>query len=86
MKDMTSSNDNNERRGAGSGNFMPSSLLEIGTLNPRVLSDMGLAIPRPARLGDPRNYFRYYLRYKNRCYSHVRKHAWVQPQTYPNDS
>src|SRR5919201_1592302 len=22
--------------------------------NPRVLSDMGLAIPRPARLGDPR--------------------------------
>lgn len=23
-------------------------------LNPRVLADMGLAIPRPTRLGDPR--------------------------------
>lgn len=23
-------------------------------LNPRVISDMGLAIPRPTRLGDPR--------------------------------
>ena len=25
-----------------------------GDLNPRVLADMGLAIPRPTRLGDPR--------------------------------
>ena len=25
-----------------------------GDLNPRVLTDMGLAIPRPTRLGDPR--------------------------------
>jgi hypothetical protein len=24
--------------------------------NPRVLSNMGLAIPRPTRLGDPRSY------------------------------
>jgi signal transduction histidine kinase len=24
-------------------------------LNPRVLADMGLAIPRPTRLGDPRS-------------------------------
>ena len=47
---------------AGSGNFAPSlasSLREAGTesriSNPRVLSDMGLAIPRPTRLGDPRN-------------------------------
>ena len=28
-------------------------------LNPRVLSNMGLAIPRPTRLGDPRSYFKY---------------------------
>jgi hypothetical protein len=51
--------DNNERRivggSAGSGTFVPSLLRSS---NPRVLSDMGLAIPRPARLGDPRNYFR----------------------------
>ncbi len=33
---------------------MPSPL-GTGTLNPRVLSDMGLAIPRPTRLGDPRS-------------------------------
>jgi|GEM_PF-5446576 hypothetical protein len=26
--------------------------------NPRVLSNMGLAIPRPTRLGDPRPYVR----------------------------
>jgi hypothetical protein len=39
-----------ERNGAGSGNFVPLS----GISNPRVLSDMGLAIPRPTRLGDPR--------------------------------
>jgi hypothetical protein len=26
--------------------------------NPRVLSNMGLAIPRPTRLGDPRSYIR----------------------------
>ena len=26
-----------------------------GDLNPRVLSDMGLAIPRPTRLGDLRS-------------------------------
>ncbi len=25
-----------------------------GDLNPRVIADMGLAIPRPTRLGDPR--------------------------------
>ncbi len=46
---------------AGSGSFvLPSSIINIS--NPRVLSDMGLAIPRPTRLlpalaglGDPRN-------------------------------
>jgi hypothetical protein len=36
---------------AGSGNFVPFT----GSSNPRVLSDMGLAIPRPTRLGDPRS-------------------------------
>ena len=25
-------------------------------LNPRVIADMGLAIPRPTKLGDPRTY------------------------------
>ena len=40
-----------EEDGAGSGTFVPPS----GSIsNPRVLSDMGLAIPRPTRLGDPR--------------------------------
>jgi hypothetical protein len=38
-------------KGAGSGNFVPFH----GISNPRVLSDMGLAIPRPTRLGDPRS-------------------------------
>ena len=46
-------------KSAGSGNFV----LFIRISNPRVLSDMGLAIPRPTRLlpaltaglGDPRN-------------------------------
>jgi hypothetical protein len=46
-------------RSAGSGNFVPHPSPmkgeEIGSSNPRVLSDMGLAIPRPTRLGDPRN-------------------------------
>ena len=32
-------------------------LLPLGISNPRVLSDMGLAIPRPTRLGDPRSNF-----------------------------
>jgi hypothetical protein len=41
-----------EEHGAGSGTFVPPS----GSIsNPRVLSDMGLAIPRPTRLGDPRS-------------------------------
>src|SRR5918998_1388646 len=46
---------------AGSGNFALSSFSgspkqrsEDRISNPRVLSDMGLAIPRPTRLGDPR--------------------------------
>jgi hypothetical protein len=46
---------------AGSGIFVSPPLSEIpkdgreGNIsNPRVLSDMGLAIPRPTRLGDPR--------------------------------
>ena len=55
-------------RSAGSGTsapIYPSPIMggeEIGISNPRVLSDMGLAIPRPTRLlpalaglGDPRN-------------------------------
>jgi hypothetical protein len=46
-------------RGAGSGTFVlgPSSQegLSSDISNPRVLSDMGLAIPRPTRLGDPRS-------------------------------
>ncbi len=41
----------NEEEGAGSGTFAPPF---SNVSNPRVLSDMGLAIPRPARLGDPR--------------------------------
>jgi hypothetical protein len=40
-----------KERSAGSGNFVPF----LGSSNPRVLSDMGLAIPRPTRLGDPRS-------------------------------
>jgi hypothetical protein len=61
--DQGGNDDNNERRivggSAGSGTFVPSLL---GSSNPRVLSDMGLAIPRPTRLlpalaglGDPRS-------------------------------
>ncbi len=45
-------------KGAGSGNFAskaPFSLSPLDISNPRVLSDMGLAIPRPTRLGDPRS-------------------------------
>jgi hypothetical protein len=49
---------NYNKTGAGSGNFV----LFLRISNPRVLSDMGLAIPRPTRLlpalaglGDPRN-------------------------------
>ena len=45
-------------KGAGSGNFaFPSrrEAREDNISNPRVLSDMGLAIPRPTRLGDPRS-------------------------------
>src|SRR5215213_3186022 len=30
-------------------------LFPLDISNPRVLSDMGLAIPRPTRLGDPRS-------------------------------
>jgi hypothetical protein len=44
---------------AGSGNlvppFAPQRRREGNISNPRVLSDMGLAIPRPTRLGDPRS-------------------------------
>ena len=43
--------DNHSKNGAGSGTFVPFT----GSSNPRVLSDMGLAIPRPTRLGDPRS-------------------------------
>jgi hypothetical protein len=45
--------DNNDK-GAGSGIIVPSPSSD-GNSNPRVLSDMGLAIPRPTRLGDPRS-------------------------------
>jgi hypothetical protein len=39
-------------KSAGSGMLVP----PFGNIsNPRVLSDMGLAIPRPTRLGDPRS-------------------------------
>jgi hypothetical protein len=48
-----SENNYDERESAGSGNFVLPSLSNIS--NPRVLSDMGLAIPRPTRLGDPRS-------------------------------
>jgi hypothetical protein len=44
-------NDVDNKNGAGSGNFV----LFHRISNPRVLSDMGLAIPRPTRLGDPRS-------------------------------
>ena len=47
---IDSENNNENMRSAGSGNFVPF----LGSSNPRVLSDMGLAIPRPTRLGDPR--------------------------------
>jgi hypothetical protein len=46
-----------EEKSAGSGNLVPPSQrreIEGNISNPRVLSDMGLAIPRPTRLGDPR--------------------------------
>jgi hypothetical protein len=49
---------NYNRRSAGSGTFaLPSrrEAREGNISNPRVLSDMGLAIPRPTRLGDPRS-------------------------------
>jgi hypothetical protein len=46
---------NYNKTGAGSGNFV----LFHRISNPRVLSDMGLAIPRPTRLGDPRKTFSY---------------------------
>ena len=51
-------------RSAGSGTLVPPYAKEEGISNPRVLSDMGLAIPRPTRfppalivagLGDPRS-------------------------------
>jgi hypothetical protein len=48
------------KNGAGSGIFALSSSQEgeeKRISNPRVLSDMGLAIPRPTRLGDPRSNF-----------------------------
>jgi hypothetical protein len=41
------------REGKARGVGISSHLQEIS--NPRVLSDMGLAIPRPTRLGDPRS-------------------------------
>ena len=55
------------KQSAGSGNFVPPSPHQEGKegniSNPRVLSDMGLAIPRPTRLlpalaglGDPRSF------------------------------
>jgi len=50
---------NTNKNGAGSGTFALPSRREAreGTIsNPRVLSDMGLAIPRPTRLGDPRSF------------------------------
>jgi hypothetical protein len=54
--------DNDNKNGAGSGIFVSPSLSgtpkdgrEGNISNPRVLSDMGLAIPRPTRLGDPRS-------------------------------
>ncbi len=49
---------NTNKNGAGSGTFaLPSrrKAREGNISNPRVLSDMGLAIPRPTRLGDPRS-------------------------------
>ena len=54
--------DNDSKNGAGSGIFVspplsgtPKDGREGNISNPRVLSDMGLAIPRPTRLGDPRS-------------------------------
>jgi hypothetical protein len=44
-------NQTTQKNSAGSGILVP----PFGNIsNPRVLSDMGLAIPRPTRLGDPR--------------------------------
>ena len=55
------SENNENMRSAGSGIIVPSPSSD-GSSNPRVLSDMGLAIPRPTRLlpalaglGDPRS-------------------------------
>jgi hypothetical protein len=59
--------DSNKEDSAGSGIFVPfqdasshtsRSEAPLGISNPRVLSDMGLAIPRPTRLGDPRSVIR----------------------------
>ena len=51
MSDAAGSEENNNMRIArGVGYPSP-----LGISNPRVLSDMGLAIPRPTRLGDPRS-------------------------------
>ena len=50
---------NTNKSGAGSGKLVPplapQRRREGNISNPRVLSDMGLAIPRPTRLGDPRS-------------------------------
>src|SRR5918911_2119805 len=61
IADLDNHENSNREVGAGSGTFVPSLL---GSSNPRVLSDMGLAIPRPTRLlpalaglGDPRSVF-----------------------------
>ncbi len=63
--DSHNNNKSDNEDGAGSGTLASPSQSEIreGNIsNPRVLSDMGLAIPRPtrlplalARLGDPRS-------------------------------
>src|SRR5215211_123827 len=47
-----------KEKSAGSGMLVlpsPPQRGEGNISNPRVLSDMGLAIPRPTRLGDPRS-------------------------------
>ena len=48
---------NYNKSSAGSGRLVPltSQREDADISNPRVLSDMGLAIPRPTRLGDPRS-------------------------------
>jgi hypothetical protein len=72
---------NSNKNGAGSGNFVPPSPhpqrgREGNISNPRVLSDMGLAIPRPTRLGDPR-IFSGSLEIIISLLPHVRKDTWV---------